>query len=150
MKWLMDIFKEVWSAPTRAAARELAEQQAKALEREKEDYKVLAEDLERQVEQLESKVEQFQSELEALRPKSIELEEQTRAVLVYLFRNAGKVMECRSRIIAANFGLELSFAHIHLDRLREANLVVMRGTPDHAEWNITAAGRRYVVDNNLA
>jgi DNA-binding MarR family transcriptional regulator len=108
----------------------------------------------REVEQLKRKVEALErenTELRAQIPKNADLRDDTKSVLVHLFK-AARQEERDIGAMAAALRMEKGVLQYHLDRLREAGLAVrssgnvLRG---QTYWVLTAEGRRRVVEGKL-
>src|SRR5262249_11264622 len=89
------------------------------------------------------------------RPESAQeptdLSEDTVNVLVHMFKT--KSQEDRDvGVMASSLGLEGNVLQYHLDRLQEANLAESTGfnyVLERVYWDLTAEGRRYVVEHKL-
>ncbi len=141
MAWLQDLLQEV---PLSAVLKErvaLAEQKYENAMRELEN-------LRRQVAALEKATAELRAQLP--QSQANPLDAATAGVLVYLFRAEGDERDVG--IMARSLRIERGVAQYHLDSLKEANLVVCTGgnyLHHHTYWSLTAAGRRYVVENKL-
>jgi regulator of replication initiation timing len=94
-------------------------------------------------------------QIKDVHPNGDELDPKARDILLSYFRCANEIS---ARQIAQNFQMGLSVAEFHLDVLWNKKLIrgagriiVGRGNGDNSSvYEITAEGRKYIVENGLA
>jgi len=85
-----------------------------------------------------------------VQPKADELEPQSREILKCFFIQACEITDSQ---IATRFGISLSMAAYHTDTLLRKRFIIQTTAgfnPGSAAYELTGAGRQYVVKNGLA
>jgi hypothetical protein len=147
MGWLLDLLKEV---PLSAVLQERirsAEDRFSSVIKENERLKL-------QITALEAENSELQKTSAGSGTKTPQrvgdpLTNDAKKALVHLFRANG-VDDRGDRTMARALGVEIGVMKYYLDLLDDAGLAVL-GSHYEGEnyWGLTAAGRKYVVENNL-
>ena len=138
MGWLQDWLKEVPLSAVMQQRVTLAEERFAKVEAE-------AEELRRKVAELEKENRKLKDAIPKQRPLS---NEQNRILVLMFEKNSGK---CSDSYLRNELDIIPNMLRYHIETLQEL-LLVRRADEyfdSHDVWELTAKGRRYVVENGL-